>query len=105
VTLGIAAGLFVGKQLGVFFFTQLALATRLAEPPAGASTAQIYGVSMLCGIGFTMSLFIGLLAFPGAADLETAVKIGVLVGSIASGIVGAGILIAAGGSRKRSPGV
>jgi NhaA family Na+:H+ antiporter len=105
VTLGIAAGLFVGKQLGVFFFTKLALATKLAEPPAGASTAQIYGVSMLCGIGFTMSLFIGLLAFPGAADLETAVKIGVLMGSIASGIVGAGILIAAGGGAKRSPGV
>jgi NhaA family Na+:H+ antiporter len=100
VTLGIAAGLFVGKQLGVFFFTKFALATKLAEPPAGASTAQIYGVSMLCGIGFTMSLFIGLLAFPGAADLETAVKIGVLVGSIASGIVGALILIMAGGKRS-----
>ncbi|WP_418898251.1 Na+/H+ antiporter NhaA [Terripilifer ovatus] len=105
VTLGIAAGLFVGKQLGVFFFTRLALATRLAEPPAGASTVQIYGVSILCGIGFTMSLFIGLLAFPNAPDLEAAVKIGVLLGSITSGLVGAGILIAAGGSAKRSLGV
>jgi len=105
VTLGIAAGLFVGKQIGVFFFTKLALATKLAEPPAGASTLQIYGVSVLCGIGFTMSLFIGMLAFPDAPELETAVKIGVLLGSITSGIVGACILVAAGGSGKRSPGV
>lgn len=104
VTLGVAAGLFFGKQLGVFFATKLALATRLAEPPDGASTAQIYGVSILCGIGFTMSLFIGLLAFPDAPELEAAVKIGVLAGSITSGIVGACVLIAAGGSRKRSPG-
>jgi len=104
VTLGIAAGLFVGKQIGVFFATKLALATRLAEPPDGASTAQIYGVSVLCGIGFTMSLFIGLLAFPNAPDLEASVKIGVLVGSITSGIVGACVLIAANGGGKRSPG-
>ena len=99
VTLGIAAGLFFGKQLGVFFATRLALATKLAEPPAGASMAQIYGVSILCGIGFTMSLFIGLLAFPNAPELEAAVKIGVLTGSIASGAAGVCVLIVAG--RKR----
>lgn len=95
ITLGIAAGLFIGKQLGVFAATRLAVRLGLAEPPQNATTMQVYGVSVLCGIGFTMSLFIGLLAFPDAADLATAVKIGVLMGSIASGVLGAVILIAA----------
>jgi NhaA family Na+:H+ antiporter len=95
VTIGIAAGLFVGKQVGVFAATKLAVWLKLAEPPQNATVMQVYGVSILCGIGFTMSLFIGLLAFPGASDLEAAVKIGVLVGSIASGILGTVVLIAA----------
>lgn len=95
ITLGVAAGLFVGKQVGVFAATKLAISLRLAEPPQNATTLQLYGVSILCGIGFTMSLFIGLLAFPGATDLESAVKIGVLAGSIASGILGALLLILA----------
>jgi NhaA family Na+:H+ antiporter len=91
VTLGIAAGLFVGKQLGVFGASALAIRLRLADVPVSASWAQLYGVSLLCGIGFTMSLFIGLLAFPDTA-LQNEVKVGVLVGSLLSGAVGAAIL-------------
>jgi NhaA family Na+:H+ antiporter len=63
-----------------------------ADAPRYASWPQIYGTALLCGIGFTMSLFIGLLAFPGAADLQDQVKIGVLAGSFLSGVLGAVIL-------------
>jgi NhaA family Na+:H+ antiporter len=91
VTLGVAAGLFVGKQLGVFAAAAAAIRLRLACLPVAASWAQLYGVSMLCGVGFTMSLFIGLLAFP-TTGLQTEVKIGVLAGSLASTLCGAAIL-------------
>ena len=90
--LGIAAGLFLGKQAGVFAAVWAATRLRLAEPPAGASVGQIYGVALLCGVGFTMSLFIGLLAFPDAPLLQAEVKIGVLLGSIMSAITGAAVL-------------
>jgi NhaA family Na+:H+ antiporter len=93
VTLGIAAGLFAGKQLGVFFTTLAAIKLRLADQPANASLAQVYGVSLLCGVGFTMSLFIGMLAFPTSPELESQVKVGVLLGSTLSAIVGAVILL------------
>ncbi len=96
VTLGIAAGLFLGKQIGVFAATKLAVMSGVTEPPRGASWLQVYGVSILCGVGFTMSLFIGLLAFPEDEVMADAVKIGVLMGSVASGLAGAGILIWAG---------
>jgi Na+:H+ antiporter, NhaA family len=96
VTLGIAAGLFLGKQIGVFAATRLAVAIGITEPPRDASWAQVYGVSILCGVGFTMSLFIGLLAFPEEGAMTNAVKIGVLMGSLASGLLGAGVLIWAG---------
>ena len=96
VTLGIAAGLFLGKQIGVFAATKLAVMSGITEPPRDASWAQVYGVSILCGVGFTMSLFIGLLAFPGDEVMADAVKIGVLLGSVASGLAGAGVLIWAG---------
>ena len=99
VTLGIAAGLFLGKQIGVFAATKLTVAAGLTEVPRDASWLQVYGVSILCGVGFTMSLFIGLLAFPGQEAMVNAVKIGVLMGSIASGLVGAGVLILAGHRR------
>jgi NhaA family Na+:H+ antiporter len=92
VTLGIAAGLFAGKQLGVFFTTLAAIKLRLADQPANASLAQVYGVSLLCGIGFTMSLFIGMLAFPTSPELENEVKVGVLLGSTLSAVVGTMIL-------------
>jgi Na+:H+ antiporter, NhaA family len=96
VTLGIAAGLFLGKQIGVFATTRLAVASGVTELPREASWAQIYGVSILCGVGFTMSLFIGLLAFPEEGGMTDAVKIGVLMGSVASGVMGAAVLMWAG---------
>ena len=86
--LGIALGLFLGKQIGIFGSVWLAIKTGFAEKPGGASWMQIYGVSMLCGVGFTMSLFIGALAFPGNALLIDEAKIGVLLGSILSAIAG-----------------
>ena len=86
VTLGSAIGLFIGKQAGVFGGAWLAIRSRLAAHPEGATWRQLYGVAVLCGIGFTMSLFIGLLAFP--PEFYAATKIGVLVGSAASGIAG-----------------
>jgi len=95
VTLGIAAGLFLGKQIGVFGATALALGLNLGERPNGASWMQIYGVSLLTGVGFTMSLFIGLLAFPGEDATTDMVKLGVLSGSLLSALAGAIILILA----------
>ena len=91
VALGVAAGLFVGKQLGVFATTWAAIRLRLADCPEDATTLQVYGVSLLCGIGFTMSLFIGLLAFDDP-DLQAQVKIGVLAGSLLSAVMGAAVL-------------
>jgi Na+:H+ antiporter, NhaA family len=86
--LGILLGLFVGKQLGVFGFAWVAIRTGLADLPAHASVIQLYGVALLCGIGFTMSLFIGLLAFPESQILQDQTKIGVLAGSVLSGVLG-----------------
>ncbi|MBK8455682.1 MAG: Na+/H+ antiporter NhaA [Phyllobacteriaceae bacterium] len=93
VTLGVAAGLFFGKQAGVFATTALALALGWGERPRGATWTQIYGVSLLTGIGFTMSLFIGALAFPDAGSLGDAVKTGVLAGSVLSALAGAALLV------------
>jgi NhaA family Na+:H+ antiporter len=87
VPLGIAAGLFLGKQIGIFGFVWLAVRLGIAERPAHASWAQIYGVALLCGIGFTMSLFIGILAFADPA-LRDATKLGVLAGSGLSAALG-----------------
>ena len=89
--LGVAAGLFVGKQIGVYGGVRLAVRLGLATRPAGARWVQVYGVALLCGIGFTMSLFIGGLAFADPARID-AVKLGVLLGSIASALAGAAIL-------------
>jgi len=92
VPLGIALGLFVGKQIGVFGAVWASVRLGAADMPAGASLAQVYGVALLCGIGFTMSLFIGMLAFPGRPELVDAVKVGVLGGSILSGLAGWAVL-------------
>ncbi|WAJ27240.1 Na+/H+ antiporter NhaA [Antarcticirhabdus aurantiaca] len=100
VPLGIAAGLFIGKQIGVFGLVTLAVKARWASLPERATWTQVYGVSLLCGIGFTMSLFIGLLAFPTNQLLQDEVKLGVLLGSVISGIVGAAVLRF---SRSRMP--
>jgi NhaA family Na+:H+ antiporter len=91
VPLGVAAGLFIGKQLGVFSSAWLSIKLGWADVPANASWRQLYGVAVLCGVGFTMSLFIGLLAFDDAAR-QDATKLGVLVGSILSALMGAAIL-------------
>ncbi|KAB7785280.1 Na+/H+ antiporter NhaA [Methylorubrum populi] len=91
VTLGVALGLFLGKQVGIFLSVRLAVATGLAARPAGATWPQVYGVALLCGIGFTMSLFIGALAFTDGLH-ETETKLGVLGGSLLSGILGAALL-------------
>jgi Na+:H+ antiporter, NhaA family len=92
VPLGIAMGLLLGKQFGVFAFAWAAIRLNLADLPAHATWAQLYGVGLLCGIGFTMSLFIGLLAFPASAELQDATKVGVLVGSVAAGLAGVALL-------------
>jgi NhaA family Na+:H+ antiporter len=88
LAVAVAAGLFVGKQAGIFGGVALAVRLKIAPKPAGASWLQIYGVALLAGIGFTMSLFIGGLAFPGDAAMLDAVKIGVLAGSVLSALAG-----------------
>lgn len=91
VPLGVALGLFVGKQLGVFLTAWAIVRLRWADMPRDASMGQLYGVAVLCGIGFTMSLFIGNLAF-GNPELIDKTKIGVLIGSVASAVVGMVVL-------------
>lgn len=89
VPLGIAMGLFFGNQIGVLGFSWLAIKTGIASMPSGANFLQIYGVSLLCGIGFTMSLFISSLAFEqGGQDYVVDDRLGILMGSILSGIAG-----------------
>jgi len=100
IPLGIAAGLFVGKQAGIMLAAFAAIRTGLASLPAGAGWRQMYGLSLLCGIGFTMSLFIGGLAFAGP-DAQDQVKLGVLVGSILSAVLG--YLVLRSGSRAGPP--
>lgn len=94
VPLGIAAGLLLGKAMGVFGASWLLIRLAGAKLPSGSSWGQFFGVCLLCGVGFTMSLFIGGLAFKGQiADYETEVKLGVLCGSILSGIAGTLVLL------------
>jgi NhaA family Na+:H+ antiporter len=89
VSMGIILGLFVGKQVGVFGMILLARLLKLAELPEGTTWGQVYGVALLCGIGFTMSLFIGTLAFEhGNFDMLSSVKMGVLIGSVLSAAAG-----------------
>ncbi len=86
--LGIAAGLFLGKQLGIFGAVWLSVRYGIATKLPGVTWLQIYAVCVLCGIGFTMSLFIGALAFPGRPELIEQAKIGILAGSMLSALVG-----------------
>ena len=89
VPVGIILGLFVGKQVGIFGMVLLARLLRIARLPSGATWGQIYGVAVLCGVGFTMSLFIGTLAFEhGNFNLLAGVKMGVLIGSVLSAVWG-----------------
>jgi NhaA family Na+:H+ antiporter len=88
VTLGVGLGLLVGKVVGVLGFSLLAIRAGLADMPAYAGRLQMAGTALLCGIGFTMSLFITLLAFPGDPLLQAEAKIGILAGSFLSGLLG-----------------
>jgi NhaA family Na+:H+ antiporter len=93
VPLGVALGLFVGKQVGVFLTCALLIALGFARMPAGSNWASLYGVSVLTGIGFTMSLFIGSLAFEAAGyGYHAGVRAGVLIGSALSAVLGYAVL-------------
>ena len=100
LTLGVAAGLVVGKLVGVFGTVFLLVRSGVADLPADASWGQTLGVSLLCGIGFTMSLCIGLLAFEDPA-MQDRVMFGILAGSLIAGL--AGYIILSLTNRKRVP--
>jgi NhaA family Na+:H+ antiporter len=92
VPLGIALGLLLGKQIGVFGAISLLIKLGVTDAPAHASWRQLWGLSVLCGIGFTMSLFIAALAFGEGTPQDSAAKIGILGGSILSALAGWTIL-------------
>lgn len=93
ISLGVAAGLFLGKQAGVFGAAMLAIGLKWARRPTGAKWVELYGVSALCGVGFTMSLYIGQLAFlPADSMAQAEVRAGVVLGSLASALLGLGLL-------------
>jgi NhaA family Na+:H+ antiporter len=101
IPLGIILGLFVGKTIGVFGVSYLLIRVGWVKAPVGANTMQLLGISILCGIGFTMSLFVGGLAFVGLDPSYTLqLKIGVLGGSLISGIVGTVLLLLAAKRKK-----
>ena len=93
IPLGIMCGLFFGKQLGVFIFSYLSVKLRIAEMPSKSNWIKLYGVGVLTGIGFTMSLFVGNLAFSNNIQYIDGVKIGVLAGSLMSTLVGYFLLL------------
>ena len=93
VPLGIVLGLFVGKQIGVFLFSIIAIKLKIAQMPNNANWMSFYGVGILTGIGFTMSLFIGNLAFVENIEYIDGVKIGVLTGSLLSALIGYSLLL------------
>ncbi len=99
VTRGIALGLILGKQVGVFGFLYATIKLGLAKMPNGAGWAHLYGVSALAGIGFTMSLFIGGLAFEHS-DFDAPIRLGVLSGSIASALIGFVLLFVVGNRKE-----
>ncbi len=93
VPLGILCGLFFGKQIGVFLFSFLSIKFKLAEMPTNSNWLKLYGVGILTGIGFTMSLFVGNLAFFDNNQYMDGVKIGVLTGSLLSALAGYFLLL------------
>ena len=100
VPLGILSGLFFGKQIGVLLFSYISIKLKFAEAPNNSNWMSLYGVSILTGIGFTMSLFVGNLAFTDSVNNLSDVKIGVLAGSLLSAVVGYFLLFFA--TKKRS---
>jgi NhaA family Na+:H+ antiporter len=93
LTLGVAGGLVVGKVVGVYGTALAAVKLGWADAPANAASLHVLGVALLCGIGFTMSLFIGLLAFPDSPVLQDRVKIGILLGSLTAAVLGSLVLL------------
>ncbi len=100
VPLGILCGLFLGKQIGVFLFSYLSIKFKFAEMPTNSNWIKLYGVGILTGIGFTMSLFVGNLAFVENIQYMDGVKIGVLSGSLLSTLMGYFLLILVTNKRK-----
>ncbi|MCR5877342.1 Na+/H+ antiporter NhaA [Phenylobacterium sp. J367] len=104
VALGIALALVLGKQIGVFGALALAIGLKLDRRPTGAHWLELYGVAVLCGIGFTMSLYLGERAFPATDDLAQAkVRVGVLAGSVASALLGWAVLAWSNARRSADP--
>jgi NhaA family Na+:H+ antiporter len=102
ITLGVLLGLFLGKQIGVFGALLLAVTAGLGRKPTGATWLELYGVSLLCGVGFTMSLFIAALAFPDADIVhQNQVRLGVVLASMLSAAAGMLVLSSAGAIRAR----
>jgi NhaA family Na+:H+ antiporter len=101
VPLGILCGLFFGKQIGVFLFAYLSVKFKFAEMPSNSNWLKFYGVGILTGIGFTMSLFVGNLAFVENNQYMDGVKIGVLSGSMLSAVIGYLLLLLVTANRKR----
>jgi NhaA family Na+:H+ antiporter len=88
-TVGVGLGLALGKLIGVFGASWMAIRVGWAEMPHGARMSQLLATGLLCGIGFTMSLFIGMLAFPGNSELQNQARLGILAGSLVAGLAGA----------------
>jgi NhaA family Na+:H+ antiporter len=86
--LGVVLGLFVGKQVGIFLFTWVAVKAGLSEMPGRGSLLQLHGVAVVAGIGFTVALFVAGLAFAKEPHLLTEAKLGILLGSLLSAVVG-----------------
>ena len=86
--LGIVVGLFVGKQVGIFLFTYVSVKVGVSPMPGGAKASQVYGVAVVAGIGFTVALFVATLAFPSEPRLLAEAKLGILLGSLLSAVVG-----------------
>jgi NhaA family Na+:H+ antiporter len=95
LTLGVTAGLVLGKLIGVYGASYAVIKMGFADMPANASRMHVLGVSLLCGIGFTMSLFIGLLAFANNVELQNEVKVGILMGSLIAAVAGSLVLLMA----------
>ena len=105
LTLGVAGGLVVGKVVGVYGTAVATVKLGWADAPANAAPLHVLGVALLCGIGFTMSLFIGLLAFPDSPALQDSVKIGILLGSTIAAVLGSMVLMLGprpGGAQARA---
>jgi NhaA family Na+:H+ antiporter len=102
--LGIIVGLFVGKQVGIFLFTWVSVKTGVSPMPGGARASQLYGVAVVAGIGFTVALFVATLAFPGEPGMLAEAKLGILLGSLLSAVVG-DLLLRFGPAPKLAPAV